>query len=47
MLQNLYLLPRLLGIEPTKHDIWHGSNLAEPEYIEYLPEKYFGLWDEG
>ena len=46
MLQNLYIIPRLLGIEPTKHDIWHGSNLAEPEHFEYLPEEYFGLWDE-
>ena len=28
-------------------DIWHSSNLAEPEYLSYLPTEYVGMWDEA
>ena len=27
-------------------DIWHGSNIAEPSYLEYVPEEYLLLWTE-
>ena len=36
MLQNLYLIPHLLGLNPEKYDIWHGSNYHDMEYIDYL-----------
>ena len=46
MLQNLYLIPYLLGIKQSKLDIWHGSNLENKEYIDYIPPEIFELWDE-
>jgi hypothetical protein len=46
MLSNLYLLPRLLGLAQGELDIWHGSNLAEKGYLEYVPLEVWGLWDE-
>ena len=46
MLSNLYLIPYLLGLEQDKLDIWHGSNIAEKDYLRYAPPEIFGLWDE-
>jgi len=46
MLSNLYLLPRLLGLTQEELDIWHGSNLAEKGYLEYVPPEVWALWDE-
>ncbi len=46
MLSNLYLIPHLLGIEQEKLDIWHGSNIAEKDYVGYIPPELFELWDE-
>jgi len=46
MLSNLYLIPHLLGLEQDELDIWHGSNLAEKDYLRYAPPEIFGLWDE-
>lgn len=37
MLQNLYLIPYLLKLNPERLDIWHGSNYADVEYLGYLP----------
>ena len=37
MLQNLYLIPHLLGLSPERFDIWHGSNYADIEHLNYLP----------
>jgi hypothetical protein len=47
MLSNLYLVPHLLGSPTAELDIWHGSNRAEPGYIESIPEAYFLLWTEA
>lgn len=44
MLGNLYLVPRLLGAPIAALDIWHGSNSAEPDYIDDIPAEYFELW---
>ena len=46
MLSNLYVLPHLLGSPIEGLNIWHGSNHAEPSYVEFIPEAYFGLWTE-
>ena len=46
MLCNLYILPHLLGLDRDRLDIWHGSNLAWPEYVRYLPPEFFSLWDD-
>jgi hypothetical protein len=44
MLSNLYLIPHLIGLEQDELDIWHGSNLAEKEYLEYIPPEISALW---
>ncbi|MCP4602199.1 MAG: hypothetical protein GY847_17065 [Proteobacteria bacterium] len=46
MLSNHYLIPHLLGLEQEDFDIWHGSNLAEKNYVQYVPPELFELWDE-
>ena len=40
MLQNVYLLPILLGSQPETHDIWHGSNMEHPDYITQAPKEF-------
>lgn len=46
-LLNLYVLPRLLGDpQPTRSNLWLGSNLEWPEYADSLPAAYFRLWHE-
>ena len=46
MLSNLYLIPHLLGAEQETLDIWHGSNIAQKDYIQYAPPEIWGLWDQ-
>ncbi len=45
MLLNLYLIPHLLGMGQENLDIWHGSNWAEKDYLQYAPSEIVGLWD--
>jgi len=40
MLQNVYLLPILLGARPDSYDIWHGSNMEQPDYIIQAPSEF-------
>jgi len=47
MFSNLYIIPRLLGQDQEELDIWHGSNLAEKTYLEYIPPVLFDLWDQA
>ncbi len=37
--QNLYLLPTLLGSPPAIYDMWHSSNMEERDYIFDTPEE--------
>ncbi|MFC2085091.1 hypothetical protein ACFLS9_08545 [Bacteroidota bacterium] len=46
MLQNLYLIPHILGNDQPVYNMWHSSNVEEKEYLEYLPVEYVQLWDE-
>jgi len=46
MLHNLYLVPFLLGRNPQRLDIWHGSNLAWIEYAFEIPRSLLDLWDD-
>jgi len=46
MLQNLYLVPFLLGRNPQRLDIWHGSNLEWIEYAFEVPQSLLDLWDD-
>ncbi len=46
MLENLYLVPFLLGQNPQPLDIWHGSNLEWLEYAAAVPQELLSLWDE-
>lgn len=46
MFANLYVIPRLLGMEVTRHDIRHGSNLEEPSYLNWIPGEYWDLWSD-
>ncbi len=39
MLTNLYMIPHVLGRPVESLDIWHASNDAEPDYVEYLPDE--------
>lgn len=45
MLQNPYLIPHLLGDQPRPLQIWHGTNLAEPEYALDAPTELLALWN--
>ena len=47
MLLNLYLIPHILGDDQPVYDIWHGSNMDEKGYLDYLPGEYKGLWDDA
>ena len=47
MLQNLYLVPFLLGEHPQRLDIWHGSNLEWIEYAVEVPQSLLDLWDDA
>ena len=46
MLQNVYLVPFLLGRHPQRLDIWHGSNLEWLEYAVEVPHELLSLWDD-
>lgn len=45
MLSNLYLIPHLLGMAQENLSIWHSSNWAEKDYLQYAPPELLGLWD--
>ena len=45
MLSNLSLLPRLLGLEQDRIDMWYPSNLAEQRYSDEVPEEVLTLWE--
>ena len=47
MLSNLYLISHVLGLNQANLDIWHGSNLAEPDHIRDIPAEVIALWDEA
>jgi hypothetical protein len=46
MLQNVYLVPFVLGHHPRRLDIWHGSNWEWPEYAAEVPKELLNLWDD-
>ena len=46
MLENLYLVPYLLGSNPQPLDVWHGSNLEWIEYALEVPQDLLNLWDD-
>ncbi|MDA3955615.1 hypothetical protein [Oceanispirochaeta sp.] len=39
MLSNIYLIPSLLGFGVEREVMSHLSNWAEPDFIEYFPER--------
>ncbi|MBU4444990.1 hypothetical protein KJ656_07920, partial [bacterium] len=45
MLKNVYLIEHLIGQKIKRHDIWHSSNIEEPEYIDYVPKEYLEMWN--
>ncbi len=47
MLENLYLVPFLVGSNPQPLDIWHGSNLEWIEYALEVPQELLNLWDDN
>jgi len=46
MFSNLYLIPNLLGLKHERLDIWHGSNIEEPEYLYDFSQELIDLWGE-
>jgi hypothetical protein len=47
MLENLYLVPFLLGQNPQPLDVWHGSNFEWIEYAVAIPQELQSLWDDA
>ena len=47
MLSNLYLVPHLIGSPIARLDIWHGSNLEDITYLDYIQDAYLELWTQG
>ncbi len=45
MVLNLYVIPRLLGEEQSRLDIWHDSNRSEKRYLDEVSSDVFALWD--
>jgi len=45
MLSNLYLMPRVLGLDQDVIDMWHPSNLSEKSYVDSLPGELFAVWE--
>jgi hypothetical protein len=37
MVQNLYLLPAVIGAPVQRYDMWHGSNWRDPDYLLHVP----------
>jgi tetratricopeptide (TPR) repeat protein len=46
MLSNLYMIPRLLGIEQEELDLRYGSMEAEKDYLAYAAPEIWTLWDD-
>nr|WP_321401145.1 hypothetical protein [uncultured Desulfobacter sp.] len=36
MILNLYIIPRLLGLDIQQYDIWHFSSDADYDYFDYI-----------
>jgi hypothetical protein len=47
MLENLYLVPFLLGRDLRQLDIWHGSNFEWIEYAVEVSRELLNLWDDA
>jgi hypothetical protein len=45
MMENLYLIPVLIGIDQETLDFWHSSNFEYKSYAEEMPPELFALWD--
>jgi hypothetical protein len=43
---NQYIIPFLLERNIDRFDMWHSSNVEEPEWIKEGPIELFDLWDE-
>lgn len=46
MMQNLYLIPHLLGIETPETKIPPKHNLQHHSYLDYIPKEIYDLWKE-
>jgi tetratricopeptide (TPR) repeat protein len=44
---NRYLAPAILGRPFERKDVWHFSNLEEPEYAREYPPQFGRLWTEA
>jgi hypothetical protein len=40
MVQNVYLLPALLGSPPAVYDMWHSSSTEQPDYLAGVPGEF-------
>jgi hypothetical protein len=45
MLSNVYLMPRLLGLDQEVIEMWHPSNRSERNYVDSLPDELFAVWE--
>jgi tetratricopeptide (TPR) repeat protein len=44
MLINLYIIPKLIGIDQKKIKGWYGCNWEWKEYLEEIPQQIWKLW---
>ncbi len=47
MLSNLYLIPKIIGIDVQKYDMWHSSNLEDIDYVEEIPAEVIERLNES
>ena len=45
MLINLYIIPKLIGLEQKKIKGWYGCNWEWKEYLEEIPQEIWKLWN--
>jgi len=39
MLSNLYVIPKILGLDIKEYDIWHSSSNMSIDYFDYFPNE--------
>ena len=46
MFMNLYLIPSVVGLDEKEADMWYSTNLERKDYVEYIPQEFFEMWDD-
>jgi len=46
LVQNIYILPTLIGMKIDRYDIWHCSNFESPEYLYEIPDDMWPIFNK-